>query len=867
MSRTEADLLNHYAKIKKDEDTLIAERKSRSEDIVRLQQAIQRVAEHDFSGTEARTLDDLKAYDAACKQQLHDIHEAVDLLKAVIEYEHEDILNDVKLPLGTFDLFFQHAKGALEHVNFTDEKRERLSLLLQEIGKSYEGMVNAVLSYLEFELQYFKNLEVKKFEHEGTEYALQTYLHEREAMRQDIERKTAELKEQLDELQQLITIANDDAAERILPLATYFSTQFSSLIAFCMKRIDLSRQIIIEAILLQKEQYEQLDALSEQITRLRDAIIREQMRIAAEETPRWTVAETRERVEEFQKVEEKVKEEIAVVKEEIPPAVVVAKKEVLQVLQAESAQVPVVKRDLTALKATLARIMGVAAIAGAALTLFQASRASVLTRPAPDLKKPGIEWKAPQPASPIVPVSLPKTPVPVAASPVPIPAAPSPAPVQQPAAQEVLSHKFQLGDTTVTILDGGDRDSPYIYFNMHEDEQTARRAAEYTVDEVGGRILVLQSKGERLVTFSLNGRSYAFDPNRIFTDKGIESTLRKYSTYSYDAHQEIRKFVEQFREQLGLDKAKLIVSLHNNDAGYSALSYKGPMRGDASEVFIVPGLDPRDFFFVTDVRLYQSLRNSGMNVVLQSDSAKDDGSLSVYCAQNRIHYVNSEAGTGHIREQAAMLQTLQAIIANPGQDIGYVAPSAPNAPPVTVSAPNPANIAPYLNKVYVTAQDEGRYHFIVDGKTQHAYIIFRRAIVRQIPISTGRNGFGNIEGTLKTSPGLMEVRLFVGRGSPVGTAIKMGEIVRDNGKPLVVPIVKEPSSAGAFMTTRVIYLKGLERENATVEERGIRIHGTNKEGNLGQRDSHGCIRVSNADAIALADELLTPGSKVYVIPG
>lgn len=108
----------------------------------------------------------------------------------------------------------------------------------------------------------------------------------------------------------------------------------------------------------------------------------------------------------------------------------------------------------------------------------------------------------------------------------------------------------------------------------------------------------------------------------------------------------------------------------------------------------------------------------------------------------------------------------------------------------------------------------------------------------------------------------------VGRGMPVGTVISSRKVIYHDGKPWIVPIVHQPSDIGAQMTTRYFVIRGLDRSNSYMEDNGIRLHGTNKEGNLGSPDSHGCIRVSNDIAIELADKYLTKGSKIMLIsPG
>jgi lipoprotein-anchoring transpeptidase ErfK/SrfK len=56
-------------------------------------------------------------------------------------------------------------------------------------------------------------------------------------------------------------------------------------------------------------------------------------------------------------------------------------------------------------------------------------------------------------------------------------------------------------------------------------------------------------------------------------------------------------------------------------------------------------------------------------------------------------------------------------------------------------------------------------------------------------------------------------------------------------------------------------LYGLEEKNHNAYARGIYCHGTNNPQELGYATSQGCIRISNADAIQLADYIKAKTAK------
>jgi lipoprotein-anchoring transpeptidase ErfK/SrfK len=72
--------------------------------------------------------------------------------------------------------------------------------------------------------------------------------------------------------------------------------------------------------------------------------------------------------------------------------------------------------------------------------------------------------------------------------------------------------------------------------------------------------------------------------------------------------------------------------------------------------------------------------------------------------------------------------------------------------------------------------------------------------------------------------------------------------------------------AGDHVTTRILWLDGLDAENANTKDRYIYIHGTNAEHLIGTPASHGCVRLSNADVIDLFDNVIE-GSEVNIEAG
>lgn len=66
-----------------------------------------------------------------------------------------------------------------------------------------------------------------------------------------------------------------------------------------------------------------------------------------------------------------------------------------------------------------------------------------------------------------------------------------------------------------------------------------------------------------------------------------------------------------------------------------------------------------------------------------------------------------------------------------------------------------------------------------------------------------------------------------------------------------------------LITSRILWLEGIEPDNANTKQRFIYIHGTRHEDRIGRPDSHGCIRMRNADVIELFD-LVQEGTLVRI---
>lgn len=225
---------------------------------------------------------------------------------------------------------------------------------------------------------------------------------------------------------------------------------------------------------------------------------------------------------------------------------------------------------------------------------------------------------------------------------------------------------LRVGDTAIylNLYKHGSR--KFIYFNVHENENTSVRAIKIFIKKHGGYFVEIKSHGQRLINFELDGNHYTFDPNRIFTDVGIKKTLEKYGEYSQNAQQSIQLLAKNILRNIITDSIETVIAVHNNtNSNYSIKSYLegGKEQINSKDVFHNPNIDPDDFFYVTNKKYFDFLKSKQRNVILQDETnLVDDGSLSVYCGNNGISYINIEAQHGHLEEQLEMLKDVLEIL-------------------------------------------------------------------------------------------------------------------------------------------------------------------------------------------------------------
>ena len=195
--------------------------------------------------------------------------------------------------------------------------------------------------------------------------------------------------------------------------------------------------------------------------------------------------------------------------------------------------------------------------------------------------------------------------------------------------------------------------SPNRYIWIHGDEQTAKMALEYHLENYGGTAFMIQNE-KREISY----KSTIVDPNRIFSRIGAYHALRKFKPGWEKGT--LKKALDEldidrikFLDLLMPSKEALLISVHNNFRGYN-IEHE---RGKSQRISIKKGQDLRDFFLCTNKKDYDILEKSPFNVVLQNKlpDNDNDGSLSWVALRRNVRYINVETRLGYLSKQKQML--------------------------------------------------------------------------------------------------------------------------------------------------------------------------------------------------------------------
>ena len=156
------------------------------------------------------------------------------------------------------------------------------------------------------------------------------------------------------------------------------------------------------------------------------------------------------------------------------------------------------------------------------------------------------------------------------------------------------------------------------------------------------------------------------------------------------------------------------------------------------------------------------------------------------------------------------------------------------------------------------------YKIDIDISQQRLYLKQNDDLIKSYPISSSKYGEGSTENSNMTPLGLHVIKEKIGTDVPINTLF----ISRINTKRTVNIENSRNKTKDDHITSRILWLDGLEEgknkgKGVDSYSRYIYIHGTHEEGLIGEKASHGCIRMLNNDVIDLYN-YVSIGTKVYI---
>ena len=233
------------------------------------------------------------------------------------------------------------------------------------------------------------------------------------------------------------------------------------------------------------------------------------------------------------------------------------------------------------------------------------------------------------------------------------------------------SFQYRIGENEFTIVEDCYKgcSSKMLFINVHDNEQTSRKAVDSFLQLHGGRLIHIANDSSRNISFLQNKHCFAFDPNRIYSREGRLASLTLLSDNTTPkninkAEKTVAIFAKKILQKY-IEKRPMVVALHNNsDSNFSVKTYTYsqeniPCSGMA---FVNPIMDEDDFILTSDKQIFAAVKAKNINVVWENvKMIKDDGSMSVYASKHRIPYINIEAEHGHFVQQLQMLLALEDI--------------------------------------------------------------------------------------------------------------------------------------------------------------------------------------------------------------
>jgi hypothetical protein len=144
----------------------------------------------------------------------------------------------------------------------------------------------------------------------------------------------------------------------------------------------------------------------------------------------------------------------------------------------------------------------------------------------------------------------------------------------------------------------------------------------------------------------------------------------------------------------------------------------------------------------------------------------------------------------------------------------------------------------------------------IDIARQHLWLREGDAVLMECPVSTARNGPGEVMDSECTPRGWHAVASRIGEGLPENSVL----VARQPTGEVYAPDMRQRYPGRDWILTRILWLRGLEPgRNAggrcDSQARYIYIHGAPDDVAMGKPGSRGCVRMRNLDVVQLFERV------------
>lgn len=159
---------------------------------------------------------------------------------------------------------------------------------------------------------------------------------------------------------------------------------------------------------------------------------------------------------------------------------------------------------------------------------------------------------------------------------------------------------------------------------------------------------------------------------------------------------------------------------------------------------------------------------------------------------------------------------------------------------------------------------QNNLHIEINISEQTLKLFNGDALVKQYPVSTARNGPGELMDSECTPRGSHIISEKIGAGYASNTVF----VSRDPTGELYTPDMCTQFPDRDWILTRILWLSGTEPgcnqgDNVDSHDRYIYIHGSPDDVEMGKPGSRGCVRMRNEDVMDLFDQV-GEGTPVYI---